>query len=49
MLENLSLLGGVVIVLWLLSLLLYFRTSGQHRSLHDQVDALNKRLDETEE
>lgn len=48
MLENLSLIGGIVIFLWLLTLLLYFRTSGQHSSLHDQVDALNKQLDQTD-
>ena len=46
MFENLSLIGGIVILLWLLSLLLYFRTSGQHRSLHNKVDALNKQLDQ---
>ncbi len=49
MLENLSLIGGVIIVLWLLSLFFYFRTSGQHRNLHDQVDALNKQLDEMDQ
>lgn len=44
---NLSLFGAIIILLWVVILLLYFRTSNQHSSLHDEIEALNAGLDES--
>jgi hypothetical protein len=49
MTDSVALVGIVVIVLWLASLVYYFRVSNQHKELHRDVEALKSRLPEGEE
>ncbi|MEW5988478.1 MAG: hypothetical protein AB1791_17755 [Chloroflexota bacterium] len=46
MLENLALLGIIIIVLWLISLAFYFRVSRQHKEIQQEIEALRALLDE---
>lgn len=44
MLENLSLIAVVIVVLWVVTLLLYFWTSRQHHDLQNDIETVQRLL-----
>ena len=48
MIDNLTVLAVIVIVLWIATLLYYYRVSRQQREIQEELDALRVRLEETE-
>jgi len=48
-LDNLTVLAVIIIIFWVGALAYYFYTSRQQREIRNDLDALRKKLDETEE
>ncbi len=42
---DIVIIGIAALVLWLVSLVLYFRSSRQQADIHREIEALNERLD----
>jgi preprotein translocase subunit YajC len=44
--ENLLTIAVIVIILWLLSLMLYIYISRQHHTLQQEIEAVQRKLDQ---